>query len=56
MTIFITESRYVIKKSNSETLTAGDNFPDKRFFTYKPLIKTENDYFWYSILLIDKKE
>ena len=47
---------YLMQKSNSETKTAGDNFTDKRNFTDKPLIKAENDYFQYSILLLDEKE
>ena len=34
-----------MKKNNSETRTASENFTDKRFLTDKPLIKTENDYF-----------
>ena len=33
----------------------GDYFTDKRVFTDKPLIKTENDFFKYSIVLLDKK-
>ena len=45
-----------MKKSNSETKTACDNFTDKRVFTDKPLIKTENDFFYDSILLLDAKE
>ena len=55
MTIFSTESRYVMKKSNSETKTAGDSFTDKRVFTDKTMIKTENGYLNYTILLLDKK-
>ena len=45
-----------MKKSNSETKTAGDNFTDKRFLTDKPLIKTETYLYKYSILLLYKKE
>ena len=33
------------KKENFDSIAAGDNFTDKRFFTDKTLIKTENDYF-----------
>ena len=44
MTILSLVSCYLMKKSNSETKTAGDNFTDKRFFTDKPLIKTKNDF------------
>ena len=56
MTFSSIVSCYLIKKNNSETKTAGDNFTDKRVFTDKPLIKTENDFFKYSIVLFDKKE
>ena len=43
-------------KKNFDGIAAGDNFTDKRVFTDKPLIKTENDFFKYSIELLDKKE
>ena len=33
------------QKENFDDVAVGDNFTDKRFFTDKPLIKTENDYF-----------
>ena len=33
------------QKENFDGIAAGDNFTDKRVFTDKPLIKTENDYF-----------
>ena len=56
MTFLSIVSCYLIKKSNSDTKTAGDNLTDKRFFTDKPLIKTENDFFKSSIVLLDKKE
>ena len=45
-----------MKKSNSETKTAGDNFTDKRFVTDKPPIKTKNDTFCYNIVELVKKE
>ena len=56
MTFFSIVSCYLIKKSNSETKTASDNFTDKRFFTDKSMIKTENYFYYYSILLLDEKE
>ena len=33
------------KKENFDSIAAGDNFTDKRFFTYKPLIKREMTIF-----------
>ena len=33
------------QKKNFDGIAAVDNFTDKRFFTDKPLINIENDYF-----------
>ena len=33
------------KKNNFNSITVGDNFTYKRFFTDEPLIKTQNEYF-----------
>ena len=52
MTIFGTVSCDLLKRGKSETKTAGDIFADKRFFIDKPPIKTENDTFCYTILLL----
>ena len=38
-------SLFIGQKGNFDGVAAGDHFTDKRFFTDKPLIKPENDYF-----------
>ena len=50
MSLFVIVSGNLLKKSKSESKTAGDIFTDKRFFTDKPLIKIKNDYFWHSFV------
>ena len=49
MILFVIVSSNLLKKTKSETKTAGDIYTDKQFFTDKLPIKTKNDTLCNSI-------